>query len=276
MSQMRNDLFLIREEIKKNIKILLCYPVEIVFWAIFPVLWVIPFIFQGEALVGGVTSKEFGTLAGTEQFIPFVLIGAIVSTYLFSSLYGMGGSIRMESYWGTLEYILGSPARKISILMGKALSESISSTLFVMTQVIICVFGFGLALTFGKILPILLVMLLLVVGLYGMAIALAGVTLQIKESRSLVHTIEYLFYLFSPIRYPVGIHPLISMVSVFIPLTYALIAIRGVWLLNQSVSVLWKYVGILALLDIIFIVGGYSIFYFMEKRVRKSGAVSQY
>jgi len=273
---MRNDVFLIKEEIKKNIKILLCYPVEIVFWAIFPVLWVIPFIFQGEALVGGVTSKEFGALAGTEQFIPFVLIGAIVSTYLFSSLYGMGGSIRMESYWGTLEYILGSPARKISILMGKALSESISSTLFVMTQVLICVFGFGLALTVGKILPILLMMLLLVIGLYGMAIALAGVTLQIKESRSLVHTIEYLFYLFSPIRYPVGIHPLISMVSVFIPLTYALIAIRGVWLLNQSISVLWGYVGILVLLDIIFIIGGYSIFYFMEKRVRKSGAVSQY
>ena len=273
---MRNDLFLIKEEIKKNIKILLCYPVEIMFWAIFPVLWVIPFIFQGEALVGGVTSSAFGALAGTDQFIPFVLTGAIISTYLFSSLYGMGGSIRMESYWGTLEYILGSPARKISILMGKALSESLSSTLFVATQMVICIFGFGLTLTIGKILPILLVMLLLVAGLYGMAIALAGVTLQIKESRSLVHTIEYLFYLFSPIRYPVGIHPVISMVSVIIPLTYALIAIRGIWLLNQSVSVLWKYVGLLALLDIIFITAGYAIFYFMEKKVRKSGVVAQY
>jgi ABC-2 type transport system permease protein len=273
---MRNDFFLIKEEVRKNIKILLCYPVEIMFWAIFPVLWVIPFIFQGEALVGGMTSPNFGKLAGTEQFVPFVLIGAIISTYLFSSLYGMGGSIRMESYWGTLEYILGSPARKISILMGKALSESISSTLFVMTQVGICVFGFGLTLTVGKILPILLVMLLLVAGLYGMAIALAGVTLQIKESRSLVHTIEYLFYLFSPIRYPVGIHPVIAMVSVVIPLTYALIAIRGVWLLNQSMEVLWKYVGLLALLDVAFITAGYSIFYFMEKKVRKSGTVAQY
>jgi ABC-type polysaccharide/polyol phosphate export permease len=119
-------------------------------------------------------------------------------------------------------------------------------------------------------------MLLLVAGLYGMAIALAGVTLQIKESRSLVHTIEYLFYLFSPIRYPVGIHPVISMVSVIIPLTYALIAIRGIWLLNQSISVLWQYVGLLALLDVIFITAGYSIFYFMEKKVRKSGVVAQY
>jgi ABC-type polysaccharide/polyol phosphate export permease len=109
-----------------------------------------------------------------------------------------------------------------------------------------------------------------------MAIALAGVTLQIKESRSLVHTIEYLFYLFSPIRYPVGIHPLISMVSVIIPLTYALVAIRGVWLLNQPISVLWRHVGILAVLDVVFIACGYSIFYFMEKKVRKSGAVAQY
>lgn len=273
---MRNDLFLIKEEIKKNLKILLCYPVEIMFWAVFPVLWVIPFIFQGEALVGGITSSEFGKLAGTEQFIPFILIGAIISTYLFSSLYGMGGSIRMESYWGTLEYILGSPARKISILMGKALSESISSTLFVLTQVAICILGFGLTLTVGKILPILLTMLLLVVGLYGMAIALAGVTLQIKESRSLVHTIEYLFYLFSPIRYPVGIHPFISLVSLAIPLTYALVVVRGIWLLNQSVNTLWRNVAILAALDAVFITVGYSIFYVMEKKVRKSGTVAQY
>ncbi|MGC1120672.1 MAG: ABC transporter permease [Candidatus Methanofastidiosia archaeon] len=273
---MGNDVFLIQEEIKKNIKILLCYPVEIMFWAIFPILWVIPFIFQGEALVGGVTSSQFKELAGTAQFIPFVLIGAIISTYLFSSLYGMGGSIRMESYWGTLEYILGSPARKISILMGKALSESISSTFFVATQVLICVFGFGLKLTVAKILPILLVMLLLVAGLYGMAIALAGVTLQIKESSSLVHTIEYLFYLFSPIRYPVGINPVIATVSLVIPLTYALLAIRGIWLLDQPMSTLWRYVGLLALLDVIFITVGYVIFYHMEKKVRKSGSVSQY
>ncbi|MGD2250239.1 MAG: ABC transporter permease [Candidatus Methanofastidiosia archaeon] len=273
---MKNDIFLIKEEIRKNIKILLCYPVEIMFWAIFPVLWVIPFIFQGEALVGGITSSHFGDLAGTDQFIPFVLIGAIVSTYLFSSLYGMGGSIRMESYWGTLEFILGSPARKISVLMGKALSESISSTLFVMVQMVICVFGFGVSLTVNKLLPIVLVMLLLVAGLYGMAIALAGVTLQIKESRSLVHTIEYLFYLFSPIRYPVGIHPFIAAASLVIPLTYALIAIRGVWLLNQPMHVLWKSVILLAVLDVVFISAGYSIFYFMEKKVRKSGTVAQY
>ncbi|MBU7044438.1 MAG: ABC transporter permease [Theionarchaea archaeon] len=273
---MRNDLFLIKEEIRKNIKIVLCYPVEIVFWAIFPVLWVIPFIFQGKALVGGVSSSAFGDLAGTDRFIPFILIGAVISTYLFSSLYGMGGSIRMESYWGTLEYVLGSPARKISILMGKALSESISSTFFVATQMIICIFGFGLSLTVGKILPILLVMLLLVAGLYGMAIALAGITLQIKESRTLVHTIEYLFYLFSPVRYPVGIHPFISLVSLVIPLTYALVAIRGIWLLNQPMTVIWDNVVLLILLDALFITAGYTIFYFMEKRVRKSGTVSQY
>jgi ABC-type polysaccharide/polyol phosphate export permease len=160
--------------------------------------------------------------------------------------------------------------------MGKALSESISSTFFVTTQMIICVFGFGLSLTVGKILPIMLVMLLLVAGLYGMAIALAGVTLQIKESRTLVHTIEYLFYLFSPIRYPVGIHPVISLVSLVIPLTYALVAIRGIWLLNQSMEVLWKNVALLAVLDVIFITAGYSIFFHMEKKVRKSGTVSQY
>lgn len=273
---MKTDFLIICEEIKKNLKILLCYPIEIVFWTIFPLIWVIPFLFQGHALVGGLKSQAFAHLTGTEQYIPYVLIGAIVSTYVFSALYGMGGSLRLESYWGTLELILGSPAKRITILLGKAFSESLMGTAFAITQGLICVFFFGIKLTMEKIMPILLVMLLLIAGLYGMAIALAGITLQIKESRTLAHTIEWLFYLFSPVRYPVEINPFIKTLSLLIPLTYALIVIRGITLLNRSIIDLWTNVAILMVIDLLLIGLGTLTFYLVEKHVRRTGVVSHY
>lgn len=276
MTEIYWDFQVIREEIVKSVKILLAYPVEIVFWCVFPIFWVIPFVFQGEALVGGLESSSFANLTGTEKYIPFVLIGAILNSYVMSALYGMSGSLRMESYWGTLELILGSPSKKISILLGKALSESITATFFAISQLIISYILFGLKITLYTILPILFVLILLIIGLYGMAIGLAGLTLQIKETRSLVHTVEYLFYLFSPVRYPVNINPYIRMVSLIIPLTYALIVIRGIMLLNETLKNLWHYVLILAVIDVFLVFFGYYLFYYVEKKARKSGVVSHY
>ena len=271
-----SDIGVIKAEVTKYLKILLCYPMELVFWCVFPVVWVVPFIFQGKALVGGLTSQSFARLTGTDQYIPYVLIGAILNTYVMSALYGMGESLRSESYWGTLEIILGSPSRRVSILIGKALAESIMTTGYAISQSIICVVVFGLEVTVGKILPILLVVALLICGLYGLAMALAAVTLQIKESHSLVHTIEYFFYLFSPVRYPVDINPYIKMVSLVIPITYALIVVRGIMLLNQSIETLWRNVFILFIMDILFLLLGFATFTFMEKRVRQSGTMGHY
>jgi ABC-2 type transport system permease protein len=276
ITAVRVELRIFREEVRKNIKILLCYPIEIVFWSIFPLLWVLPFLFQGQALVGGWQSASFARLTGTTQYIPYVLIGAIVSTYVFSALYGMGGSLRMESYWGTLELILGSPAHRITVLLGKAVSESIMGSSFALVQTLLCVLVFGVRLTVGQVFPILLVMLLLIAGLYGLAIALAGITLQIKESRTLAHTIEWLMYLFSPVRYPVEINPVIKLVSLAIPLTYALIVIRGISLLGKSVATLWRNVAVLAGLDLLMIGVGLVTFYAVEKKVRRSGTIGHY
>lgn len=191
-------------EIEKTMKIWLCYPLLIGFWAVFPLLWVSPFVFQGLALVGGLSSSPFKNLTGTGNYMAFVLIGAMVSTYVFSGLWGVGNSLREETYWGTLEFIY--------------------ATLMVIFQALICVFLFGVALTLGKLLPILLILVLLLVGFYGFAIAFAGLTLLIKEAHGLVHTMEYVFYL------------------------YALVAIRAIMLLNKGFGEVWQVTLILLLI----------------------------
>jgi len=152
-SSLRSNLLIVWSEIVKNLKFLLAYPVVFIFWAIFPIFWFIPFILQG-----------------TPEFIPFVVLGAILNSFVLTSLYGMGESIRREAYRGTLDYILSSPCNKAFILIGKALSESISSTIFAISQLAICVLFFGIQLTLGIIIPVIFIIILLILGLYGMAL----------------------------------------------------------------------------------------------------------
>jgi ABC-type polysaccharide/polyol phosphate export permease len=145
----------------------------------------------------------------------------------------------------------------------------------VFQAVIIGVF-FDVQFTFAKVLPVLLLVGLLMVGFYGFAIAFAGFTLLIKEVHGWVHTLEWVFFLFSPIRYPVRVNPITDIVSTLIPLTWALVAIRGIILLNRNEVPLWKTVGILALMDAVLLVGGYALFVALERKTRRDGTVGMH
>lgn len=265
---------IIIEEIRKCFKILATYPIEIAFWIISPILWVIPLIFQGRALLGSLKSPAFAQITGTEEFIPYVLIGAIFSTYMFSAVWSMGNALRDEMYFGTLEHILSAPVHPVQILIGKALYNSILSTFFVIFQVIICIVVFGLVITLERILPILLSLFLLIIGLYGIGFAAAALTLLVKEAHGILHLFEYILFLFSPIRYPVEVNPITRAVSMFIPLTYALISLRGL-MLGMAFD-FWKNCLILLLIDLILIPMGIIVFLYIERRTKIHGTLAHY
>ncbi len=252
------------------------YPIMLVFWFIAPLLWLLPYVFQGKALVGGMSSASFETLTGSPHFLPFILIGTMVSTYIFSGLWGVGNSLREETYWGTLEYIIASPTNPMVVLLGKTMAEFVYATVNVTLQAVVATIFLGLTLTLAKVFPVLVIVLLLLIGFYGFAIAFAGFTLLIKEVHGWVHTLEWVFYLFSPIRYPVNVSPITKTLSALIPLTYALVAIRGVILLNKSMVSLWQIVLILIGMDAILLVAGYLTFRYLEKKTKQAGTISQY
>jgi len=267
----------IRAEMTKTIRIYFSYPVIIVFWAIFPMLWVFPFLFQGKALVGSGSSAAFAQLTGSGNYMAFILIGAMVSNFIFSGLWGVGNSLREETYWGTMEYIIASPTHPLVILIGKTLAEAAVTTCIVVLQAaVISLLPFGIHFTVAKVLPVLALVGLLMVGFYGFAIAFAGFTLLIKEVHGWVHTLEWVFFLFSPIRYPVQVNVITAVVSKLIPLTWALVAIRGIIMLNQRDVHIWRISGVLILMDAVLLVGGYLTFVALERKTRRDGTVGMH
>ncbi|MCX6840850.1 MAG: ABC transporter permease [candidate division WOR-3 bacterium] len=269
--------YVIRAEMVKTIRIYFSYPIIVVFWAIFPVLWVLPFLFQGKALVGSGSSPAFQQLTGSGNYMAFILIGAMVSNFVFSGLWGVGNSLREETYWGTMEYIIASPTHPLVILIGKNLSEAAITTCIVVLQATVISFlPFGIQFTVAKVLPVLLLVGLLMLGFYGFAIAFAGFTLLIKEVHGWIHTLEWVFFLFSPIRYPVQVNVITAFVSKLIPLTWALVAIRGIIMLNRRDVGIWKIAGVLLGMDAVLLVGGYLTFVALERKTRRDGTVGMH
>lgn len=267
----------IRAEMAKTIRIYFSYPIIVAFWAIFPMLWVFPFVFQGKALVGSMSSPAFQQLTGSGNYMAFVLIGAMVSNFVFSGLWGVGNSLREETYWGTMEYIIASPTSPLVILIGKTLAEALVTTCTVCLQaIVISILPFGISFTFAKVLPVLLIVGLLMVGFYGFTIAFAGFTLLIKEAHGWIHTLEWVFFLFSPIRYPVQVNAVTQFVSTLIPLTWALVAIRGIILLNRNEVSLGRTVIILLAMDAVLLVAGWLIFTWLERKTRRDGTVGMH
>ena len=276
-SLLRSNLFVVWNEIVKNIKSLLAYPAILVFWAIFPIFWFIPFILQGQAFVGGLQSASFAQITGSGEYVPFIVIGAVLNSYVNTLLYGMGENIRREAYQGTLDYVLAAPCNKAYVLIGKALSESVSSTIFAASQLAISVFLFGMNITLGVMLPVFFIIILLMLGLYGMSLILAAFSLMYKQSYDLSQTIGYVFYIFAPVRYPVESLPTWAQIfGKLIPLTYALIIVRSFMLLGTNFSTVYLEVLALLIIDIVLLLAGFYLFSWMEEKTKKSGTISHH
>jgi len=276
-SVLRSNLFVVWNELVKNIKSLLAYPAILVFWAVFPIFWFIPFILQGQAFVGGLQSASFAQITGSGEYVPFIVIGAVLNSYVNTLLYGMGENIRKESYQGTLDYVLAAPCNKAYVLIGKALSESVSSTIFAASQLTISVLLFGMNLTLGVMLPVFFIVILLMLGLYGMSLILAALSLMYKQSYDLSQTIGYVFYIFAPVRYPVETLPTWAQIfGKLIPLTYALIIVRSFMLLGTDFSAVYFEVIALLIIDIVLLVAGFYLFSWMEEKTKKSGTISHH
>ena len=276
-SVLRGNLFVVWNEITKNIKSMLAYPTILVFWAIFPIFWFIPFILQGQAFVGGLESASFAEITGTAEYIPFIVIGAVLNSYVNTLLYGMGENIRKEAYQGTLDYVLAAPCNKAYVLIGKAISESLSSTIFAASQLTISVLLFGMTITVGVVLPVVFITVLLILGLYGIALILAAFSLMYKQSYDLSESIGYIFYIFAPVRYPTESLPgWAQIIGKLIPLTYALIIVRSIMLLGTSLSAVYLEVAALLIVDVTLLLAGFYLFSWVEKKTRVSGVISHH
>jgi len=126
-------------------------------------------------------------------------------------------------------------------------------------------------------LPVFFIVILLILGLYGLSLVLAALSLMYKQSHDVSETIGYVFYVFSPVRYPIESLPFwAQIIGKLIPLTYALIIVRSIMLLGMGLSALYWEILALLIIDAFLILAGFYMFNWMENKTKKSGTISHY
>ena len=118
----------------KEWKLELTYPIDFLRGLIDPVVYLLPYVFYGIALVGGRSSANLQKLVGTSDIVSFITIGYVFVGFMNMALWAMGFSLRKEQMYGTLESVFAAPVPRWIFTMGMSMlvSREVRSSLTAM------------------------------------------------------------------------------------------------------------------------------------------------
>ncbi len=83
-----------------------------------PVMWVAPVYFMGVSFSVDGEAVGFAASTGTSEFLAFILLGSVVSSYVSAVLWGIGFSLKQEMEQGTLESLWLTPNSRLWLMVG--------------------------------------------------------------------------------------------------------------------------------------------------------------
>ena len=250
------------------------YPARMAFHVLFPFVGILTLYFQGSALVGGRESLAFQEFAGTSDYLTFMVIGSVMYVYVVRAMWGFGEHIRREQWMGTVESIWVSPASKISVFMGIALTEGVMGTYIALVQMCLAQLILGVEVFTMKLFTAGFVVILLIFALYGLGFIFTGLIMIFKEISGLMMLINDTIRMVAPVAYPISVlPPPMRFLAALIPLTYALTAVRGFIIYDSGFFKLIDSITVLVVMNIIFFSSGIFVFYRLEFTARRRGVL---
>ncbi len=175
-------------------------------------------------LVGGGMSRLVPAGGGV-SYMQFIFPGILGMTILFSSIFS-SISIIWDKEFGFMKEILVAPISRFSIVVGKAMSGMVLSTL--QAGIILAFFPvLGLKIGFAAVIGILLVSAVLAFAISSLGIVLASFYDSYESFSVIMNFIVMPMFFLSGAMYPVKLMPpLLRFFTRVNPLTYGIDAIK--------------------------------------------------
>ena len=258
---------------KKNLRLALRYPANFLIWGILPILWFAPFILMAMAIAGPEASAHFTELSGFDDYITFCVIGWFVIMFLDNSIWGIGNNFRWEQFSGTLEPLFMAPVPRVSLLLGAAFSDSIQAVFQTIVLVGLSSLVFGPLYALTQILPIVVILLVMIIALYGFAFMVAGLIIVFKDPSVLTELVSEVTWMISPVQYPLAALPgPVRFAAYLVPTTLAIVTIR-----ELAITGVMNLIGFLStlaglgLIGLLFWILGIGSFSYAERWSRQRG-----
>ncbi len=181
-----------------------------------PLLWLF--------IVGAGISRLVPSTVGV-PYIQFIFPGIIGMTILFSSMFS-SISIIWDKEFGFMKEILAAPVSRLSIVIGKALSGTVVSS--IQAMIILALFPFiGFNLGLLQIIGVLFICIFLSFSISAFGIVLATFYESYESFSVIMNFIIMPMFFLSGAMYPVKLLPeILKIVSKINPLTYGIDAIK--------------------------------------------------
>ncbi|MGE5197933.1 MAG: ABC transporter permease, partial [Deltaproteobacteria bacterium] len=210
-------------------------------------------------------------------YFPFVLIGIAFSEYLYAALNTFMDALREEQITGTLENILSSPIRISSLLICGSLWNFIFTSFRIALYLIIGWLLFGFDISNKNYLSSFTVIILTVLSFSGLGMLSGSFILIFKKGEPINFIFSGLSRFLGGVYFPIIILPLwIQNISLLLPITYALDAMRKAVLNNADLFSLRYDIACLIIFTALFLPLGIFSFRLALLRAKKEGSLLYY
>ncbi len=187
-------------------------------------------------LVQPVREKITGIIPGKHSYFQFVAPGIIAMIVMTAVLTGLAASISREKEIGTMDGILISPINRLSIVLGKALAQSVRGIIQGALVLVLAMIVFGVKI-YGSLLLILLILILGIFSFVGFGILVSAAAAEQETATQLLFMFQFPMLFFSGVFFPISMMPeFMQKISKVIPLTYAVEALRKVMILGGDIN----------------------------------------
>jgi ABC-2 type transport system permease protein len=249
--------------------------IQVILWPlIFPLLYILSALgFAGPQRSG---LSAFQAVAGTENYVGFIVIGTMAWMCVNMTMWNFGGYLREEQMRGTLEANWLCPINKVDFLIGGGINSIIISFIFTFVSMVEYRFIYGVHFT-GNALTWLLMFIVMYPAVYGLGMVFASLVLWAKEVGAAVNVARGTMMILCGITFPIAVMPgWMQGIAKFIPFTYAIQASRQIMINGESLLAAGYNILLCLGEGAVLLVLGRLIFKYVESRVKVSGSLERF
>ncbi len=213
-----------------------------------------------------------GVAASGRDAINFYIVGNAIQMVAINGIYGVTEVVGVEREIGTLIYLLGSPANRAAVFLGRALFNILDG----ITTVIICfLWGvlLGLDLSHTDFVSLAIIIAVTAFSTCGFGLLLGSLSLLSVNIMFLNNTIYFLLLVFSGANLPLEKMPVwIQMIRNFLPLSRGIQSAR-LLVDGKPINEIWPIIIGELTVGIVYALLGLTLFYILELQARRSATL---
>lgn len=239
--------------------------------------WLRPVTYMASKVIMPLNQILFFTLLGISatgrETASFYVIGNALQITAVSGIYGVTMSVGGDRWDGTLAYLFGAPANRMTIFLGRAFFHILDGMLGVALGFLWGVLLLGLDLSQTHFGALLLTVLVTTLSTSGLGLLMGCLSLITRNIFFVNNTVYFTLLVFSGANVPLEVlPPAMRLISMGLPLTRGIAAARRLIegaALPEIAPLLIGELGIAAL----YIGLGYSLFRWFEYQAKRRGTL---